>query len=195
MKIVNRKTFLKLSFGTIFSKYERTCFGSLSIKYDTILPNDFFSLSIEDAVDCDDTPEFVGILDSALEKGTSFDMEFETCSRDASFEDDQLFAVWEDKDIKNLIVTLLDSMRKDDPSDHDERYYPEVKKAKHHCKIFFKNPPVDACKAEVYHECIDGLLSIHFVGTDTYEECYDAWRIVDVNYCPFCGFHFGDNLN
>lgn len=106
MKIVSREIFLKLPCGTIFSKYERTCFGSLSIKYDTVLPNDFLSLSIEDAVDCADTTEFVEILDSALEKGTSFDMDFETCGRDASYEDDQLFAVWEGKDIKKLIAIL-----------------------------------------------------------------------------------------
>ena len=49
---------------------------------------------------------FFDKLHDALENGTSLDMDFRCSGRDGCFEKDQLFAVWEKKDVEMLISRL-----------------------------------------------------------------------------------------
>ncbi len=104
MKILNRKEFLKLPSGVFYSTYEPTIFGTLCIKGETIENSgDFYMNSIVDSVDCFDTDEFVDILHNSKNTGKSFNMNFDVFERDGLFEKDQLFCVWEKKDVGKLI--------------------------------------------------------------------------------------------
>lgn len=111
MKIVDRQTFLAMPAGTVFSTYEPVIFGPLMIKGETIHGGsgkaiDFFEQQIADAVECDDSGEFMDVLEAARCDGGSFRMDLETESREGLFDDDQLYAVWEKDDLVSLIKRL-----------------------------------------------------------------------------------------
>jgi hypothetical protein len=107
MKIVNRKTFTSLPANTLYSKYEPCFFGDLEIKGDTLDHcNDYCVQRISDAIKCSGSEEFGNLLDDAERGGGSLAMDFDCESRDGLFEDDQLFAVWEKRDVIALIDRL-----------------------------------------------------------------------------------------
>ena len=106
MKIVNRQEFLKMPEGTVFTKFKPHMFGSLCIKEDSIGDDDFRYTRIHDAVDSDNTVEFLDIMDEAVLRGGKVPMHFNTIERDGLFEEDQLFAVWDDYDTGKLIERL-----------------------------------------------------------------------------------------
>lgn len=108
MKIVDRKTFLEMPDGVLFSKYKPSVFENICIKGETLPSNnDFFVQQIVDAVKCDDSGEFCDILDDSVKNGTSFALDFECEGRDGLYEEDQLFAVWEKDDVIGLIDRLM----------------------------------------------------------------------------------------
>lgn len=113
MKIVNLETFLKLSPGTVYSKFEPNVFGALEIKGETIQgSDDFFSHSIADAVKETLDMNRHSILSHAVSEGSSFELDFKQSSRDGSFNDYQLFAVWEESDV-SLLLNHLTALRTD----------------------------------------------------------------------------------
>ncbi len=123
MRIVNRDEFLAMPTGTLFSKYEPVVFDALMIKEETITsppysPDgkaiDFNFTEIGGAVDSDSTGDFVDKLNDSRENGTSVPMDFNAIGRDGEFVEDQLFAVWERKDVEDLIVRLLGTLRNND---------------------------------------------------------------------------------
>ncbi|MEK6684619.1 MAG: hypothetical protein AABY46_08180 [Nitrospirota bacterium] len=105
MRIVDRRTFLALPAGTLFSKYVPCIFESLKIKGDST-ENDFHDQSIEDAVRCSGSEEFEDVLFAAQRDGTSFAMDFDSVMRDGLYDKAQLFAVWEPSDVVALIERL-----------------------------------------------------------------------------------------
>src|SRR6187402_1287776 len=104
MKIVDRKTFLAMPAGTVYSKYDPSIFDAIEIKGESN-PNDFWSTQISDSVKARDTGEMFAQLAKA-EQGESVELDFKTCYRDGLFKDDQLFAVWEKRDVEQLIARL-----------------------------------------------------------------------------------------
>ena len=111
MKIIDRKGFLGLPAETLFSKYEPSIFDPLEIKGDSLIFNpdgsgDFCSQQIHDAIDSHSSGDFGNKLDDALELGKSLTMDFDCQGRDGCFDQDQLFAVWEKKDVVALIGRL-----------------------------------------------------------------------------------------
>lgn len=108
MRIVNRIEFLKLPSDTLFSTYESDTFGELSIKGDTISFNDFRVQYIADSIACNNSYERDQFLDNAENNPDNFslNMDFECWSRDGLYEDKQLYAVWDDDDVKALIARL-----------------------------------------------------------------------------------------
>jgi len=110
MKIVNREQFLSLPTGTLFSKYSPCVFEDLRIKGDTC-GNDFVVQQISDAVDASSSAEFVDLLSFAVEEGRSVNLNFDYAGRDGLFDKDQLFAVWERKDVEQLIDRLQQALR------------------------------------------------------------------------------------
>ena len=109
MKIVDRQTFLALPEETLFSKYKPSYFEEIAIKGET-WGNDFLYQVIVDPIKCHDSGELGDILDDSALNGTSFDLDFDCCGRDGLFDDDQLFAVWEKKDVLALIDRLTQAM-------------------------------------------------------------------------------------
>jgi len=109
MRIVDRKTFLALPEGTVFSKYEPCVFESLCIKGET-WGNDFLVQYIDSALDVQNCGEFSEKLEASKENGSSVSMDFDCMSRDGCFDDDQLFAVWERSDVEALITRLAQAL-------------------------------------------------------------------------------------
>jgi hypothetical protein len=106
MKIVNRAQFLAMPANTVYAKYEPCSMGHLEIKGDSIGQIDFFSQQITDAVGANDSSEFVGLLQESERTGASVPMDFNCMYRDGLFDEDQLFAVFETRDVEKLIERL-----------------------------------------------------------------------------------------
>lgn len=107
MRIVDRATFLALPAGTVYAKYMPCVFEDLCIKDDTSVGyNDWYYQQIVDAVESESSNDWADKLFDAQENGTSMPMDFDCASRDGLYEDDQLFAVWEPQDVRDLIHRL-----------------------------------------------------------------------------------------
>lgn len=105
MKIVNRKEFLKLPAGVIYTKFEPCIFGDIAIKGETIGDSDWaFQDFLE--VKAHDSGEYSEILFDAFENGTSFDLDLECMGRDGLFDQEEHFAVFEQRDVVSLIERL-----------------------------------------------------------------------------------------
>ena len=111
MKIVDRKTFLAMPAGAVFQKYEANGFdfGPLSIKGDSLLPNDFFYEEMRCSPGTEEHPltgDWIDALQRACAHGEDVRIELGTYGRDACFDAAQLFAVWDEGDVRRLIVEL-----------------------------------------------------------------------------------------
>ncbi len=111
MKIVDRKTFLKLPSGTVFAKYKPCFFEGLQIKLDDgNWGEDFVVQDLETPIKCDSSENFE-IQCERAEKGEEVDLDFDCGSRDGLFDRDQLFAVWSRKDVQELIERLQETLK------------------------------------------------------------------------------------
>lgn len=112
MKIVDRKIFLNMPAGIVFSKYEPCYFGPLSIKGETIRhgtpdsADDFYYQRIEDAIDCEVFTD--AMSDYREEQVLRFDFDCE--SRDGLFDREQMFSVWDEQDVSLLVKKLSQSL-------------------------------------------------------------------------------------
>ena len=105
MKIITRAEFLKMPKNTLYANYEPCWFGPISIKGETI-GNDFLVQQIADSIVANDSEEFADKLEEAKNTGKSVEMDFDIEGRDGMFEDNQLFAIYERRDIDYLINRL-----------------------------------------------------------------------------------------
>lgn len=112
MKIVDRSTFLALPEGTLFSKYEPRVFEELQIKGRSLPSDDFMYTEISDA-GCPTNLE-----------DTVFEMDFDTEARDGCSDQDQLFAVWDYRDVAMLIDKLRSCLIPPPPSGNELRGEP-----------------------------------------------------------------------
>jgi len=111
MKIVNKQEFYNLPNGTLYSDYEPYVFNNLKIKLDTLCdsnrsPFDFYYQDLIGNVFSNDGSKLVDTLDLAIKDKTSFALDFGSISRDGLFEENQLFAIYEAKDIIQLENTI-----------------------------------------------------------------------------------------
>jgi len=114
VKIVDLKTFLDMPEGTIFAKYQPSCFEGLQIMGGRSGERDFIYMPLGDVwfEGCDDSGAYFDMLD-AMEAGVSSPpIDYEMYGRDALFEEKQLFAVWEKRDVEALIGVLTDALGK-----------------------------------------------------------------------------------
>lgn len=104
MRIVNRKQFLELPSGTLYTKYESGWnFGELAIKKESC-GNDWRYIELIGwPQDCSGSSElFVNL--QQYEKEWRNDLE---CSaRDGFYEEEQLFAIYDKEDVQQLITKL-----------------------------------------------------------------------------------------
>lgn len=107
MKIVTRKEFMKLPTETVFSYYEPCSFREFMIKVsdDKEWPTDFLFDSIIGEIDTVSSEDYLTKCEM-MEKGESVPMDFESTSREGLFDEEQLYAVYEKKDIEKLIARL-----------------------------------------------------------------------------------------
>lgn len=109
MKILNRDKFIQLPENTLYTEYQPCNFGNLTIKGTSMIwdhGNDYQTQEIHDAIKCGGSDEFFDILDKAEKSEESMEMDFDCQGRDGCYEMDQLYAVWEKKDIEQLIDRL-----------------------------------------------------------------------------------------
>lgn len=99
MKIINRKNFLNLPEGTVYCKGKRWYWEQLSVKGES-LDNDWYYLQI-DQIPAHDSSEWVDNQERMLETGESMPIQI-TKSRDGLFEDDDIFLIYEEADLKLL---------------------------------------------------------------------------------------------
>lgn len=98
MKIVTREEFLKLPEGTLYSKYQPCVADEFHIKGETVM-DDFCCVHVSNSADFLFAP------------GDSQPVNLETPYRDACARDkDQLFAVWELDDLKELAKVVNRAM-------------------------------------------------------------------------------------
>lgn len=109
MKIVDLSEFREMPVGTIFCKYEPCIFGELEIKGET-WESDFISAPLTGCIESEDTDDMVGKLDKYVETKESFRLDIECYGRDGMFESKQLFAVYEKRDIAQLVNKLIEQL-------------------------------------------------------------------------------------
>lgn len=106
MKIVTLEEFLKLPANTVFAKYSPYSFEEPRIKGET-WDTDFLSSGIGDAIEFNgNANEMFAILDTSAKHGDSMVMNFNQMDRDCAFNPAQLFAVFEEVDVRELITRL-----------------------------------------------------------------------------------------
>lgn len=109
MRVVDRETFLALPPGTLFAKFEPDVFGPLQLKADTC-GEDFVCVelipSFEGVRDCGDWHE---VLDRMVAGEASPPLRYDSYGRDGYFDRDQLFAVFEERDVRALLDHIIEA--------------------------------------------------------------------------------------
>lgn len=115
MKIVDRSTFLSLPAYTVYSKLNGICFGEIRIKFDSWGSNgdyrDMPLIEISENSNELEMTDISAIYFREIERSKedfsySIKMETEVISRDGLYKADQLFCVFEKKDVKMIISVL-----------------------------------------------------------------------------------------
>lgn len=108
MKILDRKQFLALPSGVLYSKFRYSIMEGLYIKYDTTAGGDWVNVSLIDSplTFTGDYSDMDEIYEKSHKEGTSFELDYEATARDGLYEDEQLFAVYEKEDFVKLITFL-----------------------------------------------------------------------------------------
>lgn len=110
MIIVDRETFMAMPAGTIFAKYKPCIFGELSIKEDTWETDFLVQDVIPFFVENNDTGDWIDTLTKAEQGISSPPLDYDRCGRDGMFDKGQLFAVFERRDVKDLIGRLTKAL-------------------------------------------------------------------------------------
>jgi len=108
MKIITQKQLLEMPSNTLFQKYAPCYTENLGIFIERCGERDFFYEDIDGLHPSESTgsSDMSNILDRCQASGESYDVDLECSSRDGCFEDDQLYIVWEKKDLLKLIERL-----------------------------------------------------------------------------------------
>jgi hypothetical protein len=106
MKIVDRKTFLKMPEGTVYAKIPtQWIVEDLCVKYESTDYNDWYYMSFN-WVDANDSGEAVDRLDEMFADPTkSYPVE-NSIARDGLFDEDDHFLIYEADDIKHIVEQL-----------------------------------------------------------------------------------------
>ena len=100
MKVVNRKEFLAMPAGTLYTEFEPCCVNGLAIKHDTLDNGDdwFYTELIASSAACD------GLVEMNDGKELLYSSNWQ--GRDGAFDQDQLFIVYSPADIQAFADTL-----------------------------------------------------------------------------------------
>lgn len=111
MKIIDSKAFLKLPENYVFSKYSPCVIGDFMVKKETTKQNNFYYQSIIDSIECTGPEDFWLRLEQAEQNNTTIKMNFDRTEIDGCFDNKQLYAVWDNEDIIQLIHLLLQCIK------------------------------------------------------------------------------------
>lgn len=106
MKIMSRTEFMALPPNTVYCEYSPCIFNGISIKGRNC-GDDFFTTDISPPpIDCENSTDQVTILES----GKEFKLDFNAGGRDGCFVEDQLFAVFDQADLRQCIARLQECL-------------------------------------------------------------------------------------
>lgn len=108
MRIVNRKEFLSLPVGIIYSTYQSHGMFSGLYGKGVSYPNDWVYQDALDSVDCNSSEERDHLIDAA-EQGGEFKMYLNCGERDGCYDDTDMFAIYDKSDVGRLIQFLSHS--------------------------------------------------------------------------------------
>ncbi len=108
MKILTRKQFLALRGEYVYAKYKPSYFYDFGIKMCNSGPDDYCHLDLVENIEASSSDKYHDKLTEAEENPgeVSLSLDFENGGRDGMFDDDQLFAIWEDADVQAMINRL-----------------------------------------------------------------------------------------
>lgn len=121
MRIITRDEFIPLPRGTVFSLYQSL--GNIGppkvkeCKGDWV--PDFCYSDLTDSIEYQNTDEFVKKMIEYEKSGETFRLDLTTISRDGLYDADQLFAVYDEEDIKALAIRLYYLVKQPDESKTD----------------------------------------------------------------------------
>lgn len=107
MKIVNRKGFLQLPSGTLYSKYRSSGIVDGLYEKGDSLTNDWYYVDLLGEIEANNDVEFHDAFREA-EQGKEFSLDYECGCRDGSYEEDAMFVTYSKKDVYKLIGQLSD---------------------------------------------------------------------------------------
>ena len=104
---------MKLPIGTVWSYYEPSCFRELNIKASDLSEweNDFLFDPLIGEIENKGSDDF-SIKCDKMEGGESFPMDFDQTGREGLFDQEQLFAIYEEEDVKKLVARLQKTLMK-----------------------------------------------------------------------------------
>jgi hypothetical protein len=107
LKIVNRKDFMQMPNGIVYSKYKSL--GMIDGLYQKVksYENDWIYQDLLASVDANDDEEFSDIM-FAAEEGMEFSLDLECGERDGGFQDTDMFVLYGKADLDKLIIRLID---------------------------------------------------------------------------------------
>jgi len=106
MKIVNLETFRALPIGTVFSKYRPQIFDNPMVK-DRTTEHDFYYQDLVGNIEnIGDFDLFDKCDQMEQDEDINMPLDFDTITRDGLYEKEQLFAVYSEEDVEQLILRL-----------------------------------------------------------------------------------------
>ena len=111
MQLVDRKTFLTLPAGTVYTKYMAHDNGDIAIKQGTVGDNDWTYTPLDTIcfIDVQDADDLFDKLEE-LKPDDVIDTYMETSYRDGLFQEDAQFLVYSQDDVKKLIELLTHAL-------------------------------------------------------------------------------------
>lgn len=111
MKIVDRKTFLAMPAGTVYSKADQPyAWEEMRVKADTAFvtgTGDWFELCLND-IEADGSDQLFDRWEDMMRNGASYPLDLESIGRDGLYEAHAIFMIYE----KNDLVKLRDLFTK-----------------------------------------------------------------------------------
>lgn len=110
MKIINRKQFLEIPEGTIYSKFDPYIIDGLYIKNES-LGNDWYYQDLINSIECNDSGEYTDKLFKARDDPKyELRQDYNVNQRDGLFNEEQLFLIYDKDDAMKLIITLFETI-------------------------------------------------------------------------------------
>jgi hypothetical protein len=109
MKIYNKKDFLKLPPGSFFAKGIKWVMDGFCIKGDTISDCDFYYLNLVN-IDAFNTEQLFDRYEEMLTNGISYPIN-EDGERDGTNNDEEIFLVFERKDLEVIVKSIVANLR------------------------------------------------------------------------------------